>query len=64
MDVDKAGRDDLAPGVDFFGASAGQSPDLRDPTILHADVCLNRRRACAVDDLTASDDEIERPFHH
>ena len=59
VDVDEAGGDEFAFGVDFFRAAARDRADRGDPVADDADVGLARRAAGAVDDGAASDDQIK-----
>ena len=62
VDVDKARRDQLALGVDLFGARAGDLTDLRDLAVADRDVALERFAAAAVGDRPAAHHEVE--FRH
>ena len=59
VDIDEAGRDEPAIGVDDLGRlalEAGGHGD--DPPVAHGDISLERRRPCAVDDGPTADDEV------
>ena len=58
VDVDEAGRDQQALGIDFLAATAGDLADRRDPALLHRDVRLAQRRAAAVRHAAAAHDQI------
>ena len=59
VDVDEAGRDEPALRVDLFRALAGNLADSGDPAVLHRDVAFADRRARAIGDIAAANDEIE-----
>ena len=59
MDVDEARRDQQALGVDLLVGAAGDLADGRDLAVLHRDVGFVQRRAGAVGNGAATDDEIE-----
>ena len=57
--VDEAGRDGQARGVDLRGAAAGAHvADRRDAVAVDRDVADDRRRAGAVVDRAAADDDV------
>src|SRR5262249_18499447 len=58
VDVDEAGSDDGALGVDGARGAAGHVADRRDATVAHGDVAAPARRARAVDQRAAADQEI------
>ena len=58
MDVDPAGGDQLAIGVDLAFAGAGFATDLRDAIAIDGNVAGEAFRARAVDDRAAPDDDI------
>ena len=58
VDVDEAGRDERAVGVDLLAAAAVDRPDLGDDAVGDGDVGGAGRRAGAVDDGAPSDDEV------
>eukprot|EP01035_Chromulina_nebulosa_P008151 gene8150-11037_t len=64
MDVDKARRDDLAPGVDLLGAGRIDPANSGDPAILDANIRFKSRRAGPVHDSPAADNQIKSPVHH
>ena len=59
VDVDEARRDQQALGVDLLVGAAGDLADGRDLAVLHRDVGFVQRRAGAVGNGAATDDEIE-----
>ena len=63
VDVDEAGRDDVPIGVERPRRRAAHVADLGDAPVAHADVGAPRRRAGAVDDGSAADQEIEVVGH-
>ncbi len=64
VDVDEAGRDDAALGVDLLGAARGDAPaDRRDPPAGNGDVGFEGRAAGPVDDEAAANDQIESTSH-
>ena len=58
VDVDEAGRDQEAVGVDFFAAEVVDFTDRGDDAVVNRDVGLPGRRAGAVDDESVADYEI------
>jgi hypothetical protein len=58
VDVDEAGRDEEPVRVDLVRAGAVDRADLRDAPALDRDVALEWRGAGAVDDGSATDDEV------
>ena len=60
VDVDEPGADDATGGIDHVrGGRVGQRPDRHDPIAAHPDVGGDRRRAAAVDDRPAADQQVE-----
>ena len=59
VDVDEAGRDDEAVGVELARAGPLHVADLDDRAVAHADVGGARGRARPVDDGATADDEVE-----
>ena len=60
VDVDEAGRDEQAVGVDRALGGAADLADLGDDTAVDRDVGGARRRTGAVDDRAAADDRVVR----
>ena len=59
VDVDEARRDDEAAGVDLpLPGCVAQHADLRDAPAVHRHIVLARRRAGAVDDAAAPDNQF------
>src|SRR5581483_6066509 len=58
VDVDKAGRDQLAPGVDLFPALACDLADLADAAVLDGDIAFTEIAAASVGDGAAADHEV------
>jgi hypothetical protein len=58
VDVDEAGRDEGAVGVDLVAGRTVDPPDLGDHAAGDGDVGCPRRGAGAVDDRAAPDDQI------
>ena len=58
VDVDEAGGDDLAGGVDLAPGGAADLADLDDAVAVDRDVALEGRRARAVDDGAATNNQI------
>src|SRR5262249_51486029 len=59
VDVDEAGRDELAARVDHLGCRAPVvASDADDAAVGHRDVGLEARATAAVDDEAATDDEV------
>jgi len=63
MDVDKAGRYDLAFGIDFFPASAGYISDRSDFPISNRDISVEEWTARAIGDLAIADYEVVLGCH-
>ena len=63
VDVDEAGRDDGAVGVEHPIGGAGRGPDRGDPSVADRDVGAACRRAGPVDDRSAADQEVEMLGH-
>src|SRR5471032_1159357 len=59
VDVDEAGRDDLALGVDGARRLLVDVADRRDPAVVDSDVGDPTGRTRAVDDRSAADDHVE-----
>jgi hypothetical protein len=59
VDVDEAGRDQLALGVDFLGAAFCDLADHSDAVAGDADIGFDGRTAGAIDDGAAADDQVE-----
>ena len=64
VDVDKAGRDQLAPGVDLFLALARDPADFGDAAACYGDIGLEQFAAHAVGNAAAADHEVwvDRPW--
>ena len=63
VDIDKAGRDDPAGGVDGLGRRAGETrADIDDPAARDRDIAGEGRSARAVGDRAAGDQQIG--LHH
>jgi hypothetical protein len=61
VDVDESRRDRHASGVDLDGSLIGETlADRRDVIAGDGDIRLDRRRACSIDYVAASYDEIVR----
>jgi hypothetical protein len=58
VDVDPAGSDKGAVGLDRALGRAGGAADLRQDAVVDGDVARRRRRARPVDDAPALDDHI------
>ena len=58
VDVDKARRDQLAPGVDLVLALARNLADLGDTAVLDGDVCLEQIAALSVSDRAAANHKV------
>ncbi len=58
VDVDKAGRDQLARRVDHFGGIAIDPADGNDPPVLDRHVADHRRRAGAIVNRPAANDQV------
>ena len=58
VQVDEAGRDDEALGVDFFLANALHFANGGDGTAVDGDVACDRRTAGAIDDGAVADDQV------
>src|SRR5258707_744684 len=63
VDIDKAGRDQFAPGVDLFLAFAGDLADLGDAAAGNGDISLIEIAALAVGNVAAADHEIRGRGH-
>src|SRR5262245_39401947 len=59
VDVDEAGCDRQAVGVDLAVGGVADASDLYDLAVAHRDVGGNGRCAGAVDNAAAADDEVE-----
>jgi hypothetical protein len=57
--VDEAGGDDEPADVDALACVIGDIADRRDAAVTNADVAAARRRAGAVDDAPAPEDQVE-----
>src|SRR5579871_6654781 len=64
VDVDEARRDQLAFGVDLFGALGRDATDLDNAAAADCDIGLVELTAEAVGDRAATDDEIDIACHH
>ena len=60
VDIDEAGRNEQALGIDLAMPAAGHLADLGDPAVVDGHVGLARRAAAAVDDRAAANDERMR----
>ena len=58
VDVDKARRDQFAPGVDLFLAFARDLADFGDAAVRDRDIGLEQLAAAAVRDIAAADHEV------
>ncbi len=63
VDVDKAGRNQFALGVDLFLASARDLADLGDAAAGNGDIGLEQVAAEAVGDIAAADHEVWLACH-
>src|SRR5579872_1256203 len=63
VDVDEAGGNDLAAGVDLLGPGAAHRAYRRDQPVLDRDIALERLAALPVVDEPAAHDEIIGAFH-
>ena len=63
VNVDEAGGDDAAFGVDLFRAVAFEAPDGGDAATAHRDVTLAGRGPGPVYDCPIADDKIEPCAH-
>jgi hypothetical protein len=59
VDIDEAGGDQLALGVEFLGPAAGDLADGGDCVADDADIGFDRRAPGAIDDGAATNDQIE-----
>jgi hypothetical protein len=62
MDVDPAGRDQQAVGMDRLACRGRDPPDLGDAAVLNGDIGDERSSAAAVDDSAAPDDPVVHGF--
>jgi hypothetical protein len=58
MDVDKAGRDQLAAGIDLFAAFVQDAADFHDAAIRYRDIRFEQVAAKAVGNAAAADHEV------
>ena len=58
VDVDKAGGNELAPGVDFFLALTRDAADFRNATPCYRDIRVEQFAAESVGDAAAADHEV------
>ena len=59
VDVDEPRRDQEAVGIDFTITALAECSDLDHPSVMDRDIGGVPRRAGAVDDRPAADDEID-----
>ena len=59
VDIDEAGGDEFALGVDFLGAACGDVTDRGDAVANNTDIGVARGAARTVDDGAATDYHIE-----
>ena len=58
VDVDEAGRDEQAVGVDLITAAVGHFADDRDEAVIDRDISVSGRCAGAVDDESVADYQV------
>ena len=58
VDVDEAGGDEQAVGVDLFTAAVGHFADDRDEPVIDRDISVSGRRTGAVDDESVADYQV------
>ena len=63
VDVDEAGRDQQAAGVDLLAAGRRHLADLDDRSVAHADIALEQGGAAAIGDHALADDQVEVAVH-
>lgn len=63
MDVDEAGADQLAAGLDLLAAPAVHLADSDDAAVLDPDIGLTARRARPVHQMATAHDQIVIVFH-
>ena len=63
VNIDKAGRDELALGVDFFLALARHLADFGDPAAGNRDIGFKQVATLAIGDTAATDDEVRGRGH-
>ena len=63
MDVDEAGADQIAAGLDLLAAPAVHLADSDDAAVLDPDIGLTARRARAVHQMATAHDQIVSLFH-
>ena len=65
VEVDEAGRDDAAPGVDHLvGNAVGPATDLGDAAVFDPEVTPELRHPCAVDNRAVLDVDVVIGSHH
>ena len=64
VDVDKAGRHQLAPGVDLFRSPGGNLPDLGDAAILDGDIGFEQITTASIRNVPAADHKVRTGRGH